>query len=92
MKYKEMKRRLMALVLASSTFISSVSLVGCSTIDNTSSDNSYGELLDRDNNFKRYDVVLVNFGENTIDSEQAGTRPAVIIQNDTGNYYSRKLL
>lgn len=54
MKYKEMKRRLMALVLASSTFISSVSLVGCSTIDNTSSDNSYGELLDRDNNFKRY--------------------------------------
>ena len=54
MKYKEMKRRLMALVLASSTFISSVSLVGCSTIDNTSSDNSYGELLDRDDNFKRY--------------------------------------
>ena len=42
-----------------------------------------------DNNFKRYDVVLVNFGENTIDSEQAGTRPAVIIQNDTGNYYSK---
>lgn len=54
MKYKEMKRRLMALVLASSTFISSASLVGCSTIDNTSSDSSYGELLDRDNNFKRY--------------------------------------
>ena len=42
-----------------------------------------------DNNFKRYDVVLVNFGKNTIDSEQAGTRPAVIIQNDTGNYYSK---
>lgn len=37
---------------------------------------------------KRYDVVLVNFGENTIDSEQSGTRPAIIIQNDTGNYYS----
>ena len=42
MKYKEMKRRLMALMLASSTFISSASLVGCSTIDNISSDNSYG--------------------------------------------------
>lgn len=37
---------------------------------------------------KRYDVVLVNFGKNAIDSEQSGTRPAIIIQNDTGNYYS----
>ncbi len=37
---------------------------------------------------KRYDVVLVNFGENTIDSEQSGIRPAIIIQNNKGNYYS----
>lgn len=37
---------------------------------------------------KRYDVVLVNFGSNSIDSEQSGTRPAIIIQNDTGNYFS----
>lgn len=37
---------------------------------------------------KRYDVVLVNFGENVIDSEQAGIRPAVVIQNDTGNFFS----
>lgn len=40
-------------------------------------------------NYKRYDVVLVNFGENTIDSEQSGTRPAIIIQNDTGNFFSK---
>lgn len=39
-------------------------------------------------NYKRYDVVLVNFGENTLDSEQSGMRPAVIIQNNTGNYFS----
>ena len=45
-----------------------------------------------DNNFRRYDVVLVNFGENTIDSEQAGTRPAVIVQNDVGNCYSTTTL
>lgn len=37
---------------------------------------------------KRYDVVLVNFGE-AVGSEQSGTRPAVIIQNDQGNYYSK---
>jgi len=37
---------------------------------------------------KRYDVVLVDFGKNTIDSEQGGIRPAIIIQNDTGNYFS----
>lgn len=39
-------------------------------------------------NYKKYDVVLVNFGENTLDSEQSGMRPAVIIQNNTGNYFS----
>lgn len=37
---------------------------------------------------KRYDVVLVDFGENTIDSEQGGIRPAIIIQNDVGNFFS----
>lgn len=34
---------------------------------------------------RRYDVVLVDFGENTIGSEQSGTRPAVVLQNDVGN-------
>lgn len=37
---------------------------------------------------KRYDVVLVDFGKNIIGSEQGGIRPAVIVQNDTGNYFS----
>lgn len=37
---------------------------------------------------KRYDVVLVDFGRETIGSEQGGLRPAVIIQNDVGNLHS----
>lgn len=37
---------------------------------------------------KRYDVVLVDFGENTIGSEQSGLRPAIVVQNDTGNFFS----
>lgn len=38
--------------------------------------------------YKRYDVVLIDFGENTIGSEQDGIRPAIIIQNDKGNIFS----
>lgn len=38
-------------------------------------------------NLKRYDIVLVDFGTNK-DCEQSGIRPAIIIQNDIGNYYS----
>lgn len=37
---------------------------------------------------KRYDVILVNFGYDVVGSEQGKVRPAVIIQNDTGNYFS----
>ncbi len=37
---------------------------------------------------KRFDVVLVDFGDNVIDSEQGGIRPAIIIQNDVGNIHS----
>lgn len=44
------------------------------------------------NDFKRFDIVLVDFGENTIDSEQGGKRPAVIIQNDKGNKFSSTTL
>ena len=40
---------------------------------------------------KRYDVVLVDFGDN-MDSEQSGIRPAIIIQNDIGNLYSTTTL
>ena len=39
-------------------------------------------------NLKRYDVVLVDFGEAEFESEQAGIRPAVIVQNNKGNFYS----
>lgn len=39
-------------------------------------------------NMKKYDVILVDFGENAIDSEQSGIRPAIVIQNNTGNYFS----
>lgn len=39
-------------------------------------------------NFKRFDVVLVDFGKEAIGSEQGGIRPALIIQNDIGNFYS----
>ena len=38
--------------------------------------------------YKRYDVVLIDFGENTIGSEQGGIRPAIIIQNNKGNLFS----
>lgn len=37
---------------------------------------------------KFLDIVLVDFGLNQIGSEQGGIRPAVIIQNNTGNKYS----
>lgn len=38
--------------------------------------------------YKRFDIVLVDFGENSIDEEQRGIRPALIIQNDIGNFHS----
>lgn len=37
--------------------------------------------------FKRGDVLLVNL-DPTVGSEQKGTRPVVVIQNDVGNEYS----
>ena len=37
---------------------------------------------------KQFDVVLVDFGEETIGSEQGGIRPAVIIQNNAGDLFS----
>lgn len=38
--------------------------------------------------YKRFDVVMVDFGENIIGSEQGYTRPALIIQNNQGNSFS----
>lgn len=40
---------------------------------------------------KRFDVVLVDFGDN-MDSEQSGIRPAIILQNDIGNLFSSTTL
>ena len=41
---------------------------------------------------KRFDIVLVNFGNEYIVSEQGGIRPAIIVQNDIGNFYSTTTL
>ena len=40
------------------------------------------------NNYKRFDVVMVDFGANIIGSEQGYTRPALIVQNNQGNSFS----
>lgn len=37
-------------------------------------------------NLKRFDIILVDFRQNAIDSEQNGIRPAIIIQNDVEIY------
>lgn len=39
-------------------------------------------------NYKRFDVVMVDFGTDVVGSEQGHIRPALIIQNDQGNLYS----
>lgn len=39
--------------------------------------------------YKKYDVVLVDFGTNTVGSEQGGVRCAVVVQNDVGNKHSK---
>lgn len=40
------------------------------------------------NGCKKYDIVIVNFGEDSIGSEQKHIRPALIVQNDKGNFFS----
>lgn len=35
-----------------------------------------------------YDIWMVDFGNDILGSEQGGRRPAVVIQNNTGNTYS----
>lgn len=40
------------------------------------------------NNYKTFDIVLVDFGDIEFYGEQAGKRPAVIIQNEMGNKHS----
>lgn len=38
-------------------------------------------------NYKRFDVVLVDFGQVEFKGEQGGKRPAIILQNDVGNHF-----
>lgn len=40
------------------------------------------------NDYKKFDIVLVNFGDVEFFGEQAGIRPAVIVQNQIGNMCS----
>lgn len=40
------------------------------------------------NDYKKYDVVLVDFGMVEFSGEQGGIRPAVIVQNSIGNIHS----
>lgn len=40
------------------------------------------------NDYKKYDIVIVNFGKEGIGSEQKNIRPALIVQNEDGNYFS----
>ena len=42
--------------------------------------------------FKRGDIYYIKGIEGTVDSEQKGTRPGVIISNDTGNKHSPNVL
>lgn len=42
--------------------------------------------------YKRGDVIFVRFPEDALGSEQKGTRPAVILQNDRGNERSTTLV
>ena len=43
-------------------------------------------------NYKRFDVVLVDFGQVEFAGEQGEKRPCVILQNDVGNYFSSTTL
>ena len=40
------------------------------------------------NDYKKFDIVMVNFGANIVGSEQGYTRPALIVQNNQGNSFS----
>ena len=39
-------------------------------------------------NYKRFDVVLVDFGQVEFAGEQGGKRPCIILQNNVGNHFS----
>lgn len=39
-------------------------------------------------NINTFDILLINFGKVEFDGEQAGVRPAIVIQNALGNRFS----
>lgn len=43
-------------------------------------------------NIKRADICYIASGEDCVGSEQKGSRPALIIQNDVGNKYSTTVI
>ena len=42
--------------------------------------------------YKRGEIYYANLGEETVGSEQTGTRPVLIIQNNIGNKYSPTII
>ena len=50
-----------------------------------------GQLLIQNWKFQRGDIFFTRF-DNAIGSEQSGNRPAVVLQNDVGNFYSPTLI
>jgi mRNA-degrading endonuclease toxin of MazEF toxin-antitoxin module len=50
-----------------------------------------GRLLIQNWKFQRGDIFFTRF-DNAIGSEQSGNRPAVVLQNDVGNFYSPTLI
>lgn len=43
-------------------------------------------------NLQRFDIVLVDFGDDVIGVEQGGIRPALIVQNNVGNLHSKSTI
>lgn len=41
---------------------------------------------------KMFDIYYADLSKNTVKSEQGGTRPVIIVQNDIGNKYSPTLI
>ena len=50
-----------------------------------------GQLLIQNWKFQRGDIFFTRF-DNATGSEQSGNRPAVVLQNDVGNFYSPTLI
>lgn len=42
--------------------------------------------------YKRGEIYYANLGDNNVGSEQSGTRPVLIIQNNIGNRYSPTII